>query len=91
MNDQIPEAKKAMIMGIIGAATVLTAIGGIIFGIIGMKTAKVALAKVNEDPQRYKKEKVKATIGKFTGLGGLIGGGFFILYWILIVTVVAAS
>jgi hypothetical protein len=58
----IPEAKKSMIMGIVGFALYWTGIGGIIFGIIARKNAKIAKAKIAEDHQTYKKDGVKAKI-----------------------------
>lgn len=92
MNEgDIPEAKKSLVMGIVGlvcAAVFVAAPLGIVFGIIGMKRAKIALGKVDQDPQKFKKEKVKATIGKFTGLGGVILGAIYTV--MLVISLVGA-
>jgi hypothetical protein len=88
---EIPEAKKSLVMGIVGLVCAVIYIGAplaVVFGIIAMKKSKIAFAKVDQDPQKYKKEKVKSMIGKFTGLGAVILGA--IITVALIMAIVAA-
>lgn len=90
-DGELPEAKKSLVLGLVALLCSGFFIGapfGIVFGIKGMKNSKLAMSKINENPSLYKKEKVKAIIGKFTGLGGLILG---IIYSIAIIVMIIGS
>ena len=78
MDNNNPNASKALTFGILSLVFSWTGILGLIFAIVGMKKAKAYAAETGVLAG-------KAKVGKILSIIGLIGSIFMVLYWIIII------
>ena len=71
-----PEANSAFKMGIVAAALAFF-LAGFVVGVFALLKARKAEKILNENYERYKKEKWKISLGKVLGWIGVGVGGFF--------------
>lgn len=84
MDNNNPNASKALTFGILSLVFCGTGILGLIFAIIGMKKAKAYAAETGVLAG-------KAKVGKILSIIGLVSSIFMLIYWIFAIVLIGAA
>ena len=86
----LPNATPSLILGILSIILTYGAITGLILGIIGLSNANKGLRLHQLNPNLYDSSSVtQAKAGKVCSIIGIIFSGIVLIYWILLVTILA--
>ena len=86
----LPHSSSALILGILSIILTYGAITGLILGIIGLSNANKGLRLYQLNPTLYDSSSVtQAKAGKVCSIIGVVFSGIVLIYWILLVTILA--